>query len=104
MRWADVEHWLWPIFSTASCSWRQVNIHSNLAAQHRVHDVAWLAFLSCWCLMENTKACVVGKCRVAQDGGGVLRAAVVLWCRKALVSGCPFPGRISPSLPGCCIC
>ncbi len=28
MRWADVEHWLWPIFSTASCSWRQVTMHT----------------------------------------------------------------------------
>ena len=24
VQWADVEHWLWPIFSAASCSWRQV--------------------------------------------------------------------------------
>ena len=24
VRWADVEHWLWPLFSDASCAWRQV--------------------------------------------------------------------------------
>lgn len=24
MRWADVEHWLWPLFSAKSRSWRQV--------------------------------------------------------------------------------
>ncbi|CAK0762025.1 hypothetical protein CVIRNUC_002916 [Coccomyxa viridis] len=23
VRWADVEHWLWPLFSNASCTWRQ---------------------------------------------------------------------------------
>ena len=27
VRWADVEHWLWPLFSQASCAWRQVGHH-----------------------------------------------------------------------------
>ncbi|CAL5219615.1 g1485 [Coccomyxa viridis] len=30
VRWADVEHWLWPIFSTASCSWRQKSLGLGL--------------------------------------------------------------------------
>ena len=29
VRWADVEHWLWPLFSNASCTWRQVGRASS---------------------------------------------------------------------------
>lgn len=29
VRWADVEHWLWPLFSQASCAWRQVGHHTH---------------------------------------------------------------------------